>query len=54
MNNLLKKPLALVSCAALLVAGSVGATVLALNNTDSKTEEDSSASKVSLLAPTAA
>lgn len=51
MNNLLKKPLALVSCAALLVAGSVGATVLALNNTDSKTEEDSSASKVSLLAP---
>lgn len=51
MNNLLKKPLALVSCAALLVAGSVGATVLALNNTDSKTEESSSASKVSLLAP---
>lgn len=50
MNKLLKKPLALVSCAALLVAGSVGATVLALNNSDSKTEEDSS-SKVSLLAP---
>ena len=51
MNKLLKKPLALVSCAALLVAGSVGATVLALNNDASNAEETSSASKVSLLAP---